>query len=140
MCYSHSTTAVVSAQQVTKLIAGEEQKMSKQIKLWLMAIALTALLASDSLVFAAARPRRTPRSYQRGVAAAAPSQPGINAARPNTQGTRRYSFTPGGSTYSTRGYSYSPSGTLGTNRNYRPGPGYSPRHGINSADFKIKGL
>jgi len=114
--------------------------MAKQIKFWLIAIALLALTASDSLVFAVARPRCTPRSYQRGTTAVVPSQPGATAARPNTQSTRRYSYAPGGAAYSTGGYSYSPPSTLGTNRSYRPGPGYSPRNGINSADFKIKGL
>ena len=50
---------------------------------------------------------------------------------------RRYSYSPGASVYGQRTYSRP---ALGTSSDYRPGPDYSPRQGINSAAFKVRGL
>lgn len=51
---------------------------------------------------------------------------------------RRYSYAPGAfsSPYSPAGNG----GTLGLRSTYRPGPGYAPRQGINSATVKVQGL
>lgn len=75
-----------------------------------------------------------------------PGPAATTQAMGGAQQYRSYSYTPG------RRYSYMPGGTsqfgsgsfnrpaLGTSSDYRPGPEYSPRQGINSAAFKIRGL
>lgn len=103
-------------------------------KICLAAFAMTVLMLADSSSQAATRSWWSPRSYRRGASSA----PATNSAQANRSSQRRYSFAPGAGTYSAP--SYSPGGTLGANRAYRQGPGYSPRNGINRADFKIKGL
>ncbi len=103
-------------------------------KLCVAGFAVAALLIADNALHAATRLGWSPRSYRR----SASSAPATNSAQANRSSQRRYSFAPGGGTYSAP--SYSPGGTLGINRTYRQGPGYSPRNGINRADFKIKGL
>lgn len=103
-------------------------------KICLAAFAMTVLMLADSSSQAATRSWWSPRSYRR----SASSAPAASGAQANRSSQRRYSFAPSAGTYSAP--SYSPSGTLGINRTYRQGPGYSPRNGINRADFKIKGL
>jgi hypothetical protein len=83
---------------------------------------------------------RSPRSYQRSTYQGSTATRATAAAPNNRQSTRRYSLSPSAGGYSTQPYSYSPPANLGLNRSYNPGPGYSPRQGINRADFKIKGL
>ncbi len=51
---------------------------------------------------------------------------------------QRYSYAPSGSEYGSGRYNQGPA--LGTGSDYRPGPEYSPQQGINSAEFKIRGL
>lgn len=103
-------------------------------KLCVAGFAVATLLIADNASQAATRSWFSPRGYRRSTTAA----PSTNSAQANRSSQRRYSFAPGGGTYSAP--SYSPGGTLGVNRTYRQGPGYSPRNGINRADFKIKGL
>ena len=108
-------------------------KHLKRIRL--AAFAMTVLMLADSSSQAATRLGWSPRGYRRSASSASPA---ASSAQANRSSQRRYSFAPGGGTYSAP--SYSPGGTLGINRTYRQGPGYSPRNGINRADFKIKGL
>jgi hypothetical protein len=114
-------------------------------KIWLAAATAIILGATVHSAEAGWRWFRSPRSYQRSAYQGSTYQrsdaPRATAAAPgNRQSVRRYSLSPSAGGYSTQPYSYSPPATLGLNRSYNPGPGYSPRQGINRADFKIKGL
>lgn len=106
----------------------------------LAAIAGACLFAVDRPAQAAARGWWSARCYRRSTtAAAAPSAAAApNAAQANRSVQRRYSFAPS-QTYSAPAYAPSRN-SPGMNGSYRPGPGYSPRNGINRADFKIRGL
>jgi hypothetical protein len=104
----------------------------------LASAAIFSLLAADSAWGLASGSRYNSRSYQRRAAPSYSSAP-ASSARTYEQRTRRYSFTPSSGATSSS-YNYAPPPSLGKNRYYRPGPGYAPSRGINSADFKIKGL
>ncbi len=100
----------------------------KMFSVALAAALIAGTIAAESSWAAPGRWRRV-YSYQPRAAAAAPVR---------VQSNRRYSYVPGAV-----GGTYSPStngGTLGLNNNYRPGPGYAPRQGINSATWKVQGL
>lgn len=89
---------------------------------------IAATVAAESSWAAPVRGRRI---YSYRPAAAAP-------ALARVQSNRRFSYSPGavGGTYSTP----SSGGTLGLRSTYRQGPGYAPRQGINSANWKVQGL
>lgn len=96
---------------------------------WAAAAALLAgTIFADASWAAPGRGRRV-YSYQPRATASAPSR---------VQSYRRYSFVPGsvGGAYatSTRG------AALGLRSTYRPGPAYTPRQGINKANWKVQGL
>ena len=113
--------------------SGDFKAMFKT-KIWLAA-AVVVLGGAGHSAQAGWRLFRSPRSYYRSAA-----QSPAAAVPSNRQPGRRYSLSPSAGVYSAQPYSYSPSANLGLNRSYNPGPGYSPRQGINRADFKIKGL
>ncbi len=104
-------------------------------------VALAALLLVGATAQTSwAGPCRCYRAYSYAPAPAATAQ-----AAGSVQQNRSYSYSPG------RRYSYSPGVSaygqgsynrpaLGTSSDYRPGPDYSPRQGINSAAFKVRGL
>lgn len=102
-------------------------------KLCVAGFAVAALLIADNASQAATRSWFSPRCYQRSTTAT----PSTNSAQANRSSQRRYSFAPSGGTYSTPSYS---GGTRGYSGGYNQGSGYSPRNGINRADFKIRGL
>jgi len=100
----------------------------KFLSLALAAGLIAGTIAAESSWAAPARSRRV-YSYQPRAAASAPAR---------IQSNRRYSYSPGavGGTSSNSANG----GTLGLRSTYRPGPGYAPRQGINSAAWKVLGL
>ena len=96
----------------------------KFFSLALAAGLIAGTIAAESSWAAPARGRRL-YSYQPRAAASTPAR---------VQSNRRYSYSPGAYSNSANG------GTLGLRSTYRPGPGYSPRQGVNSAAWKVLGL
>jgi hypothetical protein len=102
-------------------------------KVFSLALAAGLLVATVAVGTSSAAPVRGRRVYAYQPRAAA-------SAQARVQSNRRYSYSPAqsfGRTYSSPSYD---GGTLGLRNDYRPGPGYSPRQGINSAAYKIQGL
>ena len=111
--------------------------MKARLTCWLASAAMLSLLAADSAWGLASGPRYSSRSYQHRAS------PGYSGRPPRplaVTSNARVAIHSRQAAAFLRGATITPPPSLGKNRYYRPGPGYAPSRGINSADFKIKGL